>query len=161
VTPAFRLDGAGARVALGTDGPMVDGSVDMIEQAKALLAEQHQLRLDAAFDTRRALELATRVAAEAIGLGSEIGSLEPGKRADVAVFDLDRPHVGIVHDPLVSLVTAARGADARWVLVGGEPRVDDGRLVYDRYDEVASEAATAARSLAERAGVGRARVEHV
>jgi 5-methylthioadenosine/S-adenosylhomocysteine deaminase len=162
VTPAFRLDGAGVRIALGTDGPMVDASIDMVEQAKALLAEQHQVRLDAAaFDSRRALELATRVAAEAIGLGGEIGSLEPGKRADVAVFDLDRPHVGVVHDPLVSLVTAARGADARWVLVGGEPRVDDGRLVYDRYAEVASEAATAARSLAERAGVGPARVERV
>lgn len=162
VTPAYRLDAAGAHVALGTDGPMVDSSVDMIEQAKALLAEQHQVRLDAAaFDSRRALELATRAAAEAIGLGAEIGSLEPGKRADVAVFDIDRPHVGIVHDPLVSLITAAHGTDARWVLVDGEPRVDDGRLAYDRYPELAAEAAAAARSLAERAGVRRPGVRPV
>lgn len=147
VTPTFALREAGVAVALGTDGPMVDASIDMLEQAKALLGYQHQVRLDAcAFSSRQALELATLGNARALGLDGEIGSLEPGKAADLAVFDLRGPHVGVVHDPVVSLVTAARGADARWVVAGGEVAVDDGLLAGD-YDEVKRDATAAARLL--------------
>lgn len=157
-TPVARVLGRGGSAALGTDGPMVDTSVDMVEQAKALAAEQRQLAHDAAaLGARAALELATRAAAEAIGLGALAGSLEPGKRADVAVFTLERPHVGVVHDPVVSLVTAARGADAVLVLVDGEPRVVDGGLVGVDYPALLAEAAGRARALvAEPATVVRA-----
>jgi 5-methylthioadenosine/S-adenosylhomocysteine deaminase len=136
------------RVALGTDGPMVDTSVDMLEQAKALLHEQAQAALDPRrVDARIALAAATTEAAAAVGLSAEIGSLEPGKRADIAVFDLSSPHVGVVHDPVVSLVTAARGADAKHVLVGGRPRELAG------YAELREEAAARGRELASRAGL--------
>jgi 5-methylthioadenosine/S-adenosylhomocysteine deaminase len=134
---------AGGRAALGTDGPMVDLSVDMLEQAKALAAEGRQQLHDASvLDARTVLELSTRAAADAIGLGGVVGTLEPGKRADVAVFDLRRPHVGVVHDPIVSLVGTARGADATLVLVDGEPA----RL--DRYAAVHAEARERALYLA-------------
>jgi 5-methylthioadenosine/S-adenosylhomocysteine deaminase len=136
------------RVALGTDGPMVDTSVDMLEQAKALVHEQAQAALDPTrLDARAALAAATIDAAAAVGLSAEIGSLEPGKRADVAVFDLSSPHVGVVHDPVVSLVTAARGADAKHVLVGGRPRDLTG------YAELRDEATARGRELAARAGL--------
>jgi 5-methylthioadenosine/S-adenosylhomocysteine deaminase len=136
------------RVALGTDGPMVDTSVDMLEQAKALLHEQAQAALDPTrLDARAALAAATIDAAAAVGLSAEIGSLEPGKRADVAVFDLSAPHVGVVHDPVASLVTAARGADAKHVLVGGRARDLAG------YAELRQEATARSRELAARAGL--------
>jgi len=138
------------RFALGTDGPMVDASVDMLEQAKALLAEQNQAALaPTRIDARAALAAATIDAARAIGLGAEIGSLEPGKRADIAVFDLSAPHVGIAHDPVVSLVTAARGPDVKHVLVDGRP---SNGLVLD-YGELRDEAAARARELASLAGL--------
>lgn len=139
------------RFALGTDGPMVDASVDMLEQAKALLAQQANAALDPArLDARAALAAATIDAAAALGLDAEIGSLEPGKRADVAVFDLSGPHVGIVHDPVVSLVTAARGPDARHVLVDGIPR---DTLSREAYGALRDEAAARARELASLAGL--------
>jgi 5-methylthioadenosine/S-adenosylhomocysteine deaminase len=127
---------------------MVDTSVDMLEQAKALLQHQHQAQLDpAAFSAREALDVATSGNARALGLDREIGSIELGKRADVAVFDLRGAHVGVVHDPIVSLVTAARGADARWVVADGVVRVDDGRLVDSDYAAVRADAVEAARRL--------------
>jgi 5-methylthioadenosine/S-adenosylhomocysteine deaminase len=136
------------RFALGTDGPMVDASVDLLEQTKALLHEQAQAALDpTSLDARPALAAATIDAAHAIGLGAEIGSLEPGKRADLAIFDLDAPHVGVVHDPVVSLVTTARGADAKHVLVDGRPRDLGG------YRELRDEAAARASELARSAGL--------
>ncbi|MGH9102362.1 MAG: amidohydrolase family protein [Acidimicrobiales bacterium] len=148
VTPCARLHVQGARLALGTDGPMVDASVDMLEQAKSFLGEQRQSTLDAsAFDARSALRMATIHAARAVGLDHEIGSLAAGKRADIAIFDLSGPHIGVVHDPLVSLVGAGRGADARWVLVEGRALVDDGQLLTgDDLREIRDEA----RSRAER-----------
>ena len=56
----------------------------------------------------------------------EIGSLEAGKRADIAVFDLDKPYVGVLHRPLSSFVYAGKGSDARAVLVDGEIVYRDG-----------------------------------
>jgi 5-methylthioadenosine/S-adenosylhomocysteine deaminase len=67
--------------------------------------------------------MATINAAKALGLEQEIGSLEKGKRADIAIFDLSKPYVGVIHRPLSSFVTACKGSDVRAVLV-------DGRIVY-------------------------------
>ena len=143
VTRTAEVLRAGGRAALGTDGPMVDLSVDMLEQAKALAAEGRQQLLDASvLDARTVLRLATRSSAEAIGLGEVVGSLEPGKRADVVVWDVRRPHVGVVHDPIVSLVGTARGADSSLVLVDGE------RAALDDYESLISEASARGRTLA-------------
>ena len=118
---------AGVNVALGTDGPMVDYSVDMVEQMKACMFMQHVRHLDPTrMPVERALEMATINAANALGLGNEIGSLEPGKRADIAIFNLDRPYVGVLHRPLSTFVCAGKGSDARAVLVDGEIVYRDG-----------------------------------
>ena len=58
--------------------------------------------------------MATINAAKALGLDGEIGSLEPGKRADIAVFDIDKPYVGVLHRPISSFICAGKGSDARW-----------------------------------------------
>jgi 5-methylthioadenosine/S-adenosylhomocysteine deaminase len=120
---------AGVNVALGTDGPMVDYSVDMVEQMKACTLMQHVRHLDPTrMPAERAVEMATINAAKALGLAHEIGSLEPGKRADIAVFDLDKPYVGVQHRPLSSFIYAGNGSDARAVLVDGEIVYRDGRF---------------------------------
>lgn len=117
---------AGINCALGTDGPAVDYSVDMVEQMKACLYLQNmKYRDQEAMTPERVLDMATINAARALGLDGEIGSLEPGKRADIAVFGLSEPHMQVIHDPLLNFVCCARGADAKMVFV-------DGRLVFDR-----------------------------
>ncbi len=157
IAPIRRYRDAGARVALGSDGPMVDTSVDMIEQMKATILLQNQLHLDpSAVVAEDALAMATIEAAAALGLDAQIGSLEPGKRADVAVFDLEQPHCAVHHDPVAALVHSARGSDVRWVLVDGEPLVREGAFVRHDRDAVRAivgEARARAHELLARADV--------
>ena len=76
------------------------------------------------------LRLATINGARALGLDAEIGSLEPGKRADLIVVDLAGAfHNCAVHDVLSHLVFTARASDVRTVLVDGRPLMDEGRLL--------------------------------
>ncbi len=127
IGPIANAHRAGVNVALGTDGPMVDYSVDMVEQMKACTLMQHVRHLDPSrMPAERAVEMATINAAKALGLAHEIGSLEPGKRADIAIFDLDKPYVGVLHRPLSSFIYAGKGSDARAVLVDGEIVYRDG-----------------------------------
>ena len=137
VAPIRRMREAGVPVALGSDGPMVDASVDMVEQMKVAIVQQNQLHLDPlALTPLDALAMATVDAAHVLGLDDRIGSLEPGKRADVAIFDLERPGVAPYHDPVAALVQSAAGCGARNVLVDGEPLVRDGAFVRTSADDV-------------------------
>ena len=121
ISPFANAHRAGVNVALGTDGPMVDYSVDMVEQMKVCTLMQHVRHLDPTrMPVERTLEMATINAAKALGLEKEIGSLESGKRADIAIFDLLKPYVGVLHRPLSSFVTAGKGSDVRAVLVDGK-----------------------------------------
>ena len=147
---------AGVNVALGTDGPMVDYSVDMVEQMKACSMMQHVRHLDpTVMPAETTIEMATINAAKALGLSSEIGSLEPGKRADIAIFDLGKPHVGVVHRPISSLIYAGKGTDARLVIVDGEVVYRDG--AFPRFSDealVRTEAQRISRAILESAGLG-------
>lgn len=110
----------GVVCALGTGGPAFSGSADMVEEMKAMVLLQNTLRLDpGAMSTEAVLEMATLGGARALGLDQEIGSLEPGKRADVAVFDLRGPHCQVSHKPISTFVCCARGQDAHAVFVDG------------------------------------------
>lgn len=156
IAPASNALRAGVNVALGTDGPMVDYSVDMVEQMKACALMQHVRHLDPTrIPAERAVEMATIRAAAALGLEQELGSLEPGKRADIAIFDVRKPWVGVIHRPISSFVGAAKGSDCRTVLV-------DGRVVYDggcfpavgEPQRVIAEAERRGRQIVEKAGLG-------
>ena len=148
ISPFANAHRAGVNVALGTDGPMVDYSVDMVEQMKVCTLMQHVRHLDPArMPVERTLEMATINAAKALGLEREIGSIEPGKRADIAVFDLKKPYVGVLHRPLSSFVCAGKGSDARAVLVDGRvvyrdgqfPRFKDGEAVIVEAEKIGRE----------------------
>ena len=76
----------------------------------------------------RVLEMATLHGARALGLEDEIGSLEPGKRADLVLFDLDLPEWRPLLDPVNTLVYSASGASVRTVLVDGRVLLDDRRV---------------------------------
>jgi cytosine/adenosine deaminase-related metal-dependent hydrolase len=73
-----------------------------------------------------ALEMGTRVGAEALGVGDELGSLEAGKKADLVCFDTQRPEWQAVHNPVNNLVYNADGRSVHTVVV-------DGRVVVDAY----------------------------
>lgn len=157
IAPVRRYRDAGVGVALGSDGPMVDTSVDMVEQMKATMLLQNQLHRDAtAVTPDDALRMATIDAARCLGMQDRIGSIEPGKRADLVAFDLDNPRCSPWHDPVAALVQSARGTDARHVLVDGEALVASGELARSDRAQVADvigEARERARELLARTRV--------
>lgn len=137
ITPVKRMRDAGVRVALGSDGPMVDTSVDMVEQMKATMLFQNQIHRDPlAMPAEDALAMATSEAAGVLGAAAGLGSLEPGKRADVAIFDVSDPLRSVSHDPVAALVQSR--PPARDVFVEGVELVRDGALTGWTADEVAS-----------------------
>lgn len=144
---------AGVNCALGTDGPAVDYTVDMLEQIKASIYLQNVKHLDpTVMSPERALEMATINAARALALEHELGSLEKGKRADIAVFDVSDVHMQVMHNPLYNLICCGRGADADTVLVNGKVLLRGGRFTRaDAVDRIIADATASGRRVAEAA----------
>jgi 5-methylthioadenosine/S-adenosylhomocysteine deaminase len=157
IAPFAKAQAAGVNTALGTDGPMVDYSVDMVEQMKICTLMQHVRHLDPTrMPVERTIEMATINGARALGLDHEIGSLEAGKRADIAIFDMHKPHIGVLNRPLSAFVSAGKGTDTKAVIVNGAVVYRDGAFANGpSFDEVLGEATQRARQIAEAAGHGR------
>ena len=124
----------GIRVGLGTDSACCNDSNNLLETTKwaGLL---HNMVLPHArwIGADKALDLATRGSADAIGLGGDVGELAPGKRADITLVDLDVPGFTPLHDPVRQLVLAESGSSVVHVLVDGELVVHQRRVT--RIDE--------------------------
>jgi len=148
-TPVRDLRDAGVTVALGTDGAANNNSFDMVREMKAAcLAQNASRRRAGTLHAEDALEMATIDGARALGLGDELGSLEPGKLADVVLVDLARAGTWPVHDPVSNLVYAAHGGHVDTVIVDGSVLLRAGRPM--RVDEAAvlDDAARAAEAVA-------------
>lgn len=155
IAPAANAYDLGITTALGTDGPMVDYSDDMFEQIKACVLFQHQRHLDPTrMPVECALEMATINAARALGLDDEIGSLETGKQADIAIFDMRRRHVGPLQRPLSAFICAGKGSDAKAVIVNGRIVYRDGQFANGPDpSDVLREAERLGADIAKRAGL--------
>ena len=123
VAPLRELLDAGARVGLGTDSPASAPSLDAFEELRAavLTARARAERPDALMP-REALELATLGSARAMGLDAEIGSLVPGKRADLAILDLSDSGYVPWEDPAAAVVFGGSPERIHATLVDGEFR---------------------------------------
>jgi 5-methylthioadenosine/S-adenosylhomocysteine deaminase len=155
IAPLKQMFAAGVNVGLGTDGTYVNCSPDMVEQMKFAALIQNVTHMDPTLMTaERVIEMATINSAKAMGIDDLVGSLEVGKKADIAVFDLAKAHVTVANRPVGALVFAAHGTDVDTVIVNGELRLHKGQLVgFDREKEVLQEATARAREVIERAGL--------
>lgn len=119
---------AGVTVGLGTDGAVSSNTLDLLGAVK-LAALVHKAGGDpTAVGAEQAVRMATIESARALGLGDELGSLEPGKRADLIVLDLARPHLTPRHDPWSMLAYAAASCDVRDTVVDGRVLMRDRTL---------------------------------
>lgn len=158
VAPIPRMLSAGIDVGLGTDGPASNNNQNMIEALKfaALLHKVHALD-PTAMTAEQALEMATIGGAVALGLDGDVGSLEPGKLADVVIADLRTAHASPVHHPVSSLVYSAVGPEVETVIIDGRVVMEDRRiLTFDEWP-VLGEAQRAADDLLTRARIARPR----
>ena len=136
IAPLALLRAAGIRVGLGTDSVASNDRMDLLDEARvaALFANAREARHDA-LSAAEALALATIESARALGMGSEVGSLEVGKAADFAAFAVPGHHAPL-HDPCAAAVYSIAGGPASVVVVAGVEKVRDGRLV-DAHDGLA------------------------
>jgi 5-methylthioadenosine/S-adenosylhomocysteine deaminase len=126
---------AGVPVGIGTDGEKENNNFDMFEEMKvaSLLGKLKDLDA-AAMDSWEVLKMATITGAKAIGLDHEIGSIEPGKRADIIAVRTDTPRMtpvfadGPYFNLHHNLVHAVRGGDVALTMVDGKILVEDGEL---------------------------------
>jgi 5-methylthioadenosine/S-adenosylhomocysteine deaminase len=151
------LRDGGVTVGLGTDGVSAAGNLNLMRQLYLVSGLFKDARLDAEqIGAREALRMATIEGARALGWDDEIGSLEPGKRADFVLFDLDHFEWIPYDDPLQALAWSASPASVAETWVDGEPLFREGRVVTLDEAELHAEARERARDIARRAGLDRA-----
>jgi cytosine/adenosine deaminase-related metal-dependent hydrolase len=139
----------GVRVCLGADGAPCNNNLDLFLEMR-LAALIHKPRAGAlAMQPEDVLEMATLGGARALGLEAELGSIEPGKRADLTVVDLRAPHATPTGDDVVAaLVYSATSADVRHVVIDGRLVMRDRELLTMDLPAVLATAAEQARRLA-------------
>lgn len=146
IARAVELEDAGAPVGLGVDGSASNDASNMILEARQALYLQ-RLRYGADVPVERALGWATLGSARVLGRDGQLGSIEVGKQADLALFTLDELRFSGSHDPVAALLLCAADRADR-VMVGGRWRVVDGEIPgLDLPDLVARHSAAARRMI--------------
>ncbi|HKS43125.1 MAG TPA: amidohydrolase family protein, partial [Blastocatellia bacterium] len=118
----------GILVTLGADGAPCNNRLDMFTEMRTAALIQKALCGPEALPALQALRMATISGAKALGLGDEIGSIEEGKRADLALINLDRVHTTPRPDLVSTIVYAAEAGDVETVIIDGRVVMRDGRL---------------------------------
>jgi 5-methylthioadenosine/S-adenosylhomocysteine deaminase len=132
--PVERLWQAGVNVALGTDGAASNNDLDLLGETRtAALLAKAVAGSASALDAHRALRMATLNGARALGLEHCIGSLQPGKAADLVAFDLSGLAQQPIYDPVSQLIYTCGRDCVRHVWVAGRQLLDNRRLT--RMDE--------------------------
>jgi cytosine/adenosine deaminase-related metal-dependent hydrolase len=127
--PLLAMQDAGLAIGLGSDSMASNNQMDILAESRAaVLAQRTAAKRHDILNAGAALALATIGGARALGLESEIGSLEAGKSADLAAFPFPADR-GPVHDPAAALVFALPGTRASMVAVAGRELVNESRVV--------------------------------
>ena len=144
---------AGLNIGLGPDDAPCNNSVDMFEVMKFASLMQKATKLDASMmPSSEVLQMATINGARALQMGDEIGSIEPGKKADLILLDLATPrltpiHMGRYSNILQHIVYAAHGDDVDTVMIDGRIVMENRRLSCVDETEIIKSATEAARDL--------------
>jgi 5-methylthioadenosine/S-adenosylhomocysteine deaminase len=130
VAPVVRMLALDLPVGLGPDGPASNNDFNMFEEMDLAAKLQKVTTLNPeVLPASMALEMATIRGARALGMEKEIGSLEPGKLADIVMVAVDRPNAVPMYDPVSQMVYALKAEDVRDVMVNGKLVVRDGRIL--------------------------------
>ena len=148
VAPLPEMLGAGVRVGLGTDGCASNNNLDMLREMDTA-AKLHKVhRLDpTVIAARTVVRMATSGGAAALGMADDLGSLAPGKKADLITIDLDQPHLVPLYEPYSHLVYAARGADVRDAIIDGRVVMRNRELLTVDLERVMAEVRKIAKKI--------------
>jgi 5-methylthioadenosine/S-adenosylhomocysteine deaminase len=131
VSPVAEMRAAGVAVGLGTDGPAgSNNDLDLMEEIDLAAKLAKITKMDPlALNAKAVVEMATIDGARALHMEKEIGSLEPGKKADVIVIGLDEPNAVPMYDVYAQIAYALKGSDVQTVVIGGRVVMRDQKLL--------------------------------
>jgi 5-methylthioadenosine/S-adenosylhomocysteine deaminase len=139
---------ANARIGLGTDGCGSNNNLDLLEEAQiAALIAKVDTGDPTAVPAQAALEMATLGGARALSVDYCVGSLEPGKRCDCILVDLDAPHLHPRHSLVSHLIYSAQAADVHTTIVAGRVLMRDRELLTVDLPETYAKVAESAERL--------------
>lgn len=143
VAPVPKMRALGIAVGLGTDGPAgSNNDLSLFEEMDLAVKLQNVTTLNPqALSAEAALEMATIGGARVLGLDKQIGSLEPGKEADVIAVRTDRPNGVPLYNPISQMVYALKAEDVQDVMVNGNPVIRDGRSLTLNEQQILNKAA--------------------
>ncbi len=148
IAPVVEFLAAGITTGLGTDGCASNNNLDLFQEM-GLAAQLHKVKTfdPTVMDAQTVLKMATIQGAKAIGLEKKIGSIEPGKEADLIVVDTENPHLVPIYNPVSHIVYAARGSDVRDVIVAGRILLRDQNLCTINIEEAMERVADISKSI--------------
>jgi 5-methylthioadenosine/S-adenosylhomocysteine deaminase len=128
--PVTAMLNAGVTVGIGTDGAASNNDVDMFAEMDSVAKMQKVITMDStAMNAEQTLHAATLGGAETLAANNDIGSLEPGKKADLIVLDMNQPHLTPLYNIPSHLVYAARGADVVHSIIDGKVVMESRKLL--------------------------------
>jgi 5-methylthioadenosine/S-adenosylhomocysteine deaminase len=141
IAPVRKMRNAGIAVGLGTDNHNASDVPNMFEAMKlaALIHRGPDTDYHGWIGSREALDMATRGGARCAGLGHETGELQPGRKADLVMLDLDRLSFLPRHDLVNQLVFCEHGEAVEMVVVDGKILLRDGRIQSIDEEKILSE----------------------
>jgi 5-methylthioadenosine/S-adenosylhomocysteine deaminase len=147
LAPVVEMRAKGISVSLGADGAACNNHLDMFEEMRLAAVLQSVRHQPGALTARDVVWMATREGAKALGLDHDIGSIEPGKKADLILVDAH----GV--DPYSAVVYASRGTDVRTTIVDGQVLIDEFRPTRWDFNDIKAIAHAEATALAARANL--------
>ena len=143
IAPVPKMIKAGVTVALGTDGAASNNDLAILGELSTAAKVHKAISRDATvLDSRTALLMATKNGADILGQGESTGSLKPGKKADIVIADLRKPHLLPMYDIYSHIAYCMRSSDIDTVMVNGKIVVENGKAMTIDEEEVLRKART-------------------
>src|SRR5579863_9147239 len=141
VMPVVEMLAAGEAIGLATDGAASNNNLDMFEEMDLGAKLQKLARMDSrALPAEQVVALATITGARALHLEKQIGSLEPGKKADLILVDTSAPHATPMYNVYSQLVYALKATDVRTVIIAGKIVMEDRQMLTLNEQEILAKA---------------------
>jgi 5-methylthioadenosine/S-adenosylhomocysteine deaminase len=145
---------AGVNVAFGTDGPASNNDLSLFAEARLASMVQKGVTGDpSVLPAEKVFAMLTIDGAQAVGMGSQIGSLEAGKLADIMVLDFDSPNLTPCYDLYSHLIYAVAASDVCHLMVNGKMLMQDRRLLTLNENEVKAQVRHIAREIGVNLGI--------
>ncbi|HOO49962.1 MAG TPA: amidohydrolase [Alphaproteobacteria bacterium] len=154
IAPIPEMLKKGVTVGIGTDGCASNNDLDLIgEMGTAARVHKVSSMDPTVMDARTVLRMATIEGAKVLGLDDAVGSIEAGKKADITILGLNKPHLTPLYDEYSHIVYAASGSDVETVIINGRTVMKNRRLLTINEGEAMEEVRKIAKKI-KSAGMG-------